>query len=104
MFLCFKNPYTGDSNNIQLMEKSNSILFYNENQVISLEILHKKYDYYQDLIKSYFERGIRNSDVTYIYKIRLSDEDDTFFYITSDKKPSVYTMSEMIDYENDLVY
>lgn len=100
MFLCFNNSYTGDSNYIQFMKKSNSILVYNENQVISLEILHKTYDYHGDLSDSYRERGISKSEVTYIYKIR-SDEDDTFFYITTDKKPSVYTIAEMIDCEDD---
>jgi hypothetical protein len=59
------------------MEKSNSIFFYNENQVISLEILHKTYDYYGDLIETYRERGIYKSEVTYIYKIS-SDEDDIY--------------------------
>ena len=59
------------------MEKSNSIFFYNENQVVSLEILRKTYDYYGDLIETYRERGIYKSEVTYIYKIS-SDEDDTY--------------------------
>jgi hypothetical protein len=99
MFLCFKKPYIGDSKNVQLMEKSNNIIFYNENQVISFEILNKKYDIYGEVIESYVERGINNSNVTYFFEIKSLDNDKKVFYIASDEKPSVYTTSEMIDYE-----
>lgn len=98
MFLCFKNPYIGNSKNINLMDKSDSTFFYNETLVISLEILYKEY-FDRDVGDSYIERGIRNSNVTYFYEIKSIDDNNTVFYIATNEQPKVYTTSEMTNYE-----